>query len=80
MILCDRLRPASVTESSTVLWLISRHLSYARQIGKEVVLQNVRNAHQQFCVQVVLSEYAIYIAPIARQMAGKPADTSFLTT
>ncbi len=52
---------------------------HTREIGKEIVIQDARNTHNQLRIQIVLAKDTIHIAPITRQMACKPADTPFLT-
>lgn len=48
------------------------------EILKKVIVQYSRNARKQFGIDILLAEYLIYIGTAARQLAGKPGDTSLL--
>ena len=48
------------------------------EILKKVVVQYSRDARKQLSIDILLAEYLVHIGSAARQLAGKPGDTTLL--
>lgn len=53
-------------------------LHIVRQFGKEIPAQQDGDAGKQIGVDALFLKEAVHVGAVARQLAGKPADATFL--